>query len=63
MKKKTKYITPATIVVNLHPESMLAGSLTVKDSSESGTTVTNKNRILSNDREWKNPIWDNGTYE
>lgn len=63
MKKKAMYMQPALEVITLHTEGQLMGAsnpIQVKDSTDSGKTVTDRTQVLSNDMQWDGPDWTSG---
>lgn len=59
MKKKAIYLRPTLQVVSLAAEGqLLSGSqVNIKETTNSGKTVTNRGQVLSNEMEWDTPIW------
>ncbi len=59
MKKKAIYLRPTLQVVSLAAEGqLLSGSqVNIKETTNSGKTVTNRGQVLSNEMEWDAPVW------
>ena len=52
--KKT-YLAPSSVAFNMITEGMMAASRTMQSTSEE--KIQDENQILSNQKNWKNPIW------
>lgn len=54
-----KYITPATAVIALRAENLMAVSLDRGATNSEGNVekVTDETTVLSGDRQWSTPLW------